>query len=126
MNHSTWDLEVHAKEMQQRWQRESDRARLVELARQRGDQMRASGTRFSISRFMTGFRGRLSPQRSSIDGAAAPAAVAALVLPLPVQESGLIPDARSGALSQPYAGMVVLARGTSAQTTAQPCTAGDC
>jgi hypothetical protein len=37
-----------------------------------------------------------------------------------------MPNAQSGGLSQPYAGMVILARGTRAPTTAQPCAAGDC
>ena len=43
MQHSTWDLEVHAREMQRRWLREADRARQLEAARQRGDHMRCSG-----------------------------------------------------------------------------------
>ncbi len=126
MNHSTWDLEVHAREMQRRWLREADRARQVEAARQRGDGVRIPATRFSISRLMTAFRDCLSPRRSSIDGASAAPVVEARFLPIPVPESRLSPDVPSVALSQPYAGMVVLARGTSAQTAAQPCAAGDC
>ena len=125
MNHSTWDLEVHAREMQQRRLREADRARQIEAARQRGDGMRVPATRFSLSRLMTAFRDCLSPRRSSIDGASSPV-VEAPFLPIPVPESRLSPDVPSGALSQPYAGMVVLARGTSAQRAAQPCAAGDC
>jgi hypothetical protein len=126
MQHSTWDLEVHAREMQQRRQREADRARQIEAACRRGDRMRVSPTRFSIARFMTAFRDRLSLQHGSVDGAAAPAIVETHVLPIPKPEPGSIPDARPGALSQPYAGMVILARGTSARSTAQPCAAGDC
>ena len=125
MNHSTWDLEVHAREMQRRWLSEADRARQFETARQRGDQMRVPVTWFSISRFVTAFRNYLSPRRSSIDGAAAPV-VEGQFLPRPVTVSRLSPDGPSGALSQPYAGMVVLARGTSVQNAAQPCAAGDC
>lgn len=126
MNHSTWDLEVHAREMQRRWQSEADRARQFEAARQRGDQTRVSATWFSIWRFVTAFRDYLSPRRSSIDGAATPPVVEGQFLPGPVTVSRLSPDASSGALSQPYAGMVVLARGTSVQNAAQPCAAGDC
>ena len=126
MHHSTWDLEVHAREMQQRRQREADRARQIDAARQRGDHTR----RFAdeIQHLAIGDRvpGLLAPQRRSIDGAAPPAVAENQVLPILVEESRLSPVARSDALSQPYAGMMVLARGTSAQSTAQPCAAGDC
>jgi hypothetical protein len=125
MNHSTWDLEVHAREMQQRRLSEANRVRQIEAARHSGNSLRIPATRFSISRLMTTFRDCLSPRRSSLDGAAAPV-VAARLRPIPMPESRLSPDVPSSALSQPYAGMVVLARGTSAQTAAQPCAAGDC
>jgi hypothetical protein len=125
MNHSTWDLEVYAREMQRRRLYEADRARQIEAARQRDGRLHGSPTRFSISRLMTALRDYLSP-RSTIDDAAVPAAAEVQVLPITVQEARPIPDTRQGARSQPYAGMVVLARGTSAQTAAQPCAAGDC
>ena len=126
MQHSTWDLEVHAREMQRRRLHEADRARQIETARQRGHHTRVPATRFSISRLMAAIRGCLSPRRRSIDGAAVPAPAAAALLHLSLEEPRLSPDARSGGLSQPYAGMVVLARGTSAQSAAQPCAASDC
>jgi hypothetical protein len=126
MQHSAWDLEVHAREMRQRRLREAERARQIEIARQRGDQLRVPATRFSVSRLMAAIWSRLSPRHSSIDGAAVPARAAAALLPLPLEEPRLSPDAHSGGLSQPYAGMVVLARGTSAQSAPQPCAAGDC
>jgi hypothetical protein len=126
MQHNTWDLEVHAREMQRRWLREADRARQIDAARQRLDHLRVPATRFSISRLMAAFRDRLSPRRRSLDGSVVPARPAAALLPLPLEEPRLSPDARSGGLSQPYASMVVLARGTSAQSAAQPCAAGDC
>ena len=126
MQHSTWDLEVHATEMQQRRQHEADRARQIDAARKRGDQTGDSAKRFSILRLMTAFRDSLTSQRRSIADAATPAVAETQVRPILVQESRLSQDARSGALSQPYAGMVILARGTSAQSTAQPCAAGDC
>jgi len=125
MQHSTWDLEVHARDLQQRRLREADRARLIEAARQLGDQMGVAPIRFSVSRFITAFRDRLSPQRSSTDGAVAPAVVETHVRSIPVPEPRPSPDTRSGTLSQPYAGMVILARGRGAQPTAQPCAAGD-
>jgi hypothetical protein len=126
MQHSTWDLEVHAREMQQRRLREADRARQIETARWRGDQMRVPATRFSISRLMAALRNRLSPRRGLIDGATVPARAGAALLPLPLGEPRLSPDARSIGLSQPYAGMVILARGTNTQSAVQPCAAGDC
>jgi hypothetical protein len=126
MNHSTWDLEVHAREMQRRRLHEADRARLIETARQRPDHARVPATRFNISRLMAALQYYLSPRRRSNDRAAVPAPAAAALLPLPLEEPRLSPDARSAGLSQPYAGMVVLARGTRTKSTPQPCAAGDC
>ena len=126
MNHSTWDLEVHAREMQRRRLREADRARQIESSRQRGDRMRVPVMRFSISRLLTAFRGYLSPQRGATDGATAPALPSAALLPLAPEERQLGLDVRPSGLSQPYAGMVVLARPASAQSTAKPCVASDC
>ena len=125
MQHSTWDLEVHAREMQRRRLHEADRARQIEMARQRGDHMNGPATRSSISRLLAAIRDRLSPRYRSMDGATLPAPAAAL-LPLPLEEPRLTPNARSGGLSQPYAGMAILARGASARTAVQPCTTADC
>jgi hypothetical protein len=126
MQHSSWDLEVHAREMQRQRLREADRARLIEAARQRGGQLGVSEMRSGISQLMNAVRYCLSPRRRAIDGAAAPALADAALLPLPVEEPRLSPDARSGARSQQFAGMVVLARGTSTQSAAQPCATSDC
>jgi hypothetical protein len=126
MNHSTWDLEVHAREMQRRRFREAEQARQIEAARQRGDGIRIPARRFSISRLFTAFRESLSPRPMPFDGTGSTALLATRVRPLPAEEPQLMPNARAGGLSQPYAGMVVLARGTRAPTTAQPCAAGDC
>jgi len=126
MQHNTWDLEVHAREMQRRWLREAERAQQLAAARQRGDRIRVPAIRFSVSRLMAAFRGFLSPRRRSLDGSVAPARAGAALLPLPLEEPRLSSDGRSAALSQPYAGMAVLARGTSAQSAAQPCAARDC
>jgi len=126
MQHSTWDLEVHTREMQQLWLREADRARQLAAARQRGDRIEVPANRFSVSRLMAAVRDFLSPRRRSLDGSVAPARAGAASLPLPLEEPRLSSDARSAALSQPYAGMAVLARGTSAQSAAQPCAARDC
>ena len=126
MHYSSWDLEVHAREMRRRWLHEAERARQFETARQRGNRLRVPAARFSVARFMTALRSALSPRRSGIDGAAAPAPAEHASLPLALEELRLSPDARSSGHSQPYAGMVVLARGTSVQSAVQPCPAGDC
>jgi hypothetical protein len=126
MNHSSWDLEVYAREMQQRRFREADRARQIQAARQGGDGVRIPATQFSISRVITMFRRRFSPQPIPVAGGGSPALVAARLRPLAAEEPRVMPGARASELSQPYAGMMVLARGTSAPTTAQPCAAGDC
>ena len=126
MNHSTWDLELHARELQQRRFREADRARQIQAARQRGDGLRSPATRFSISRLVTAFWQCVSPRPTPVHGAVSPALVETRLRPLPAEEPQPIPIARAGGLSQPYAGMVVLARGTNAPATAQPCAAGDC
>ena len=126
MQHSTWDLEVHAREMQRRRFREAELARQIEAARQRGNGIRIPATRSSISRLIAAFREHLSPRPMPVDGAGSAAVPAIEVRPLPAEEPQLMPNARASGLSQPYAGMVILARGTSAPTTAQPCAAGDC
>jgi len=126
MNHNSWDLEVHAREMQERRFREAERARQVQAARQRDDGIRIPVTRFSISRLMTAFRNCLSPRPILVDGAGSLTLVEDRLRPLPAGEAQVIPNARAGGLSQPYAGMVVLARGPNVQTAAQPCAAGDC
>ena len=126
MNHSTWDLEVHVQEMQRRRLREADRARQIEAARQRGEGIRIPATRFNISRLITAFRQCLSPRAIPVASAGSPAVLAPRLRPLSVEEPQVTPKAQAGGLSQPYAGMMVLARGTSAPTTAQPCAAGDC
>src|SRR4051812_33525449 len=110
MNHSTWDLEIHAREMQRRRMREADRSRQIEAARRGGDGLRIAATRFSISRLMTVFRYCFSPRPIPVDTVGSPARVAARLRPQPAEKSRLIPDARVERLAQPYAGMVVLAR----------------
>ena len=130
MNHSTWDLEVHAREMQQRRYREADLARQIQEARQGGNQRHVTASRFSISRLMTMVRNCLASRPRSvaapIDYAEPPALASTGLRSLGREEPALIPDMRAARLSQPYAGMVVLARGTGAQSSPQPCAAGDC
>ncbi len=129
MHHSTWDLEVHAREMQQRRWREATRTRQIEEARCRAGVRRPSAM-FSVARLVTAARTWLSPRRASVgdpaDSVEAPMAsevgLRAMRVAAPPAKSGLRPNL----LSQQYAGMVVLARGTDARATEQPCGVADC
>src|SRR5215216_6044592 len=117
MNHSTWDLEVHAREMQRRRFREAERVRQIEAARQGRMQSHVLAPRFSISRVMTAVRDCLAPRSRPVADpryvAEAPALAGTALRSLPREMPALTPDARAARLSQPYAGMMVLARGTS-------------
>ena len=129
MHHSTWDLEVHVRETQERRWREATRARQIEEARCRVDvRQRASG--FSISRFVTWAQTWLSPRRTlvgdPVDGVEAPTAAGVELPATPIAAPLTKPIAHPSRLSQPYAGMAVLARGTAAQTAELPCSVGDC
>jgi hypothetical protein len=84
MQHSSWDLEVHVREMQRQRLREADRARHIDAAQQRNDQMGISEMRFGISQLMNAVRDCLSHRRRVVDGAAAPALAGATSFPLPL------------------------------------------
>ncbi len=129
MHHSTWDLEVHVREMQGRRLREANRARQIDAAFCRGD-MRHQSSWFSISRFVSLAQTWLSPRRTlvgnPVDGVEAAKAPAAGRQAMP---GAAVPANRAASpnrLSQPYAGMMVLVRGTDVQTAEQPCSVGDC
>jgi hypothetical protein len=126
MHHSTWDLEVHAREMQERRWREATRARQVVEACRRGDQVPSPAPRFSVARLFTVARTWLSPRRTPVDHVEAPVASEAGLHATHVAEPLTKPIARPSRLSQPYAGMAVLARGPDVQTAHQPCSVGDC
>ena len=130
MFHSTWDLEVHARDMQERRRREADRARQIETARRRGGPGGLPAGGRSISWLVAMARTWLLPRQTmtidSIAGAEAPGQVPAKLHPMSVEEPRFKPAARSNRLSQPYAGMVVLARGTVARTAEEPSAVGDC
>lgn len=128
MHHSSWDLEVHARQMQECRLREADRARQIDAARRGNIRHRPSW--FGISRFVTLAQAWLSPRRAhegGMDfGAESQAHSAVALLPTPVKEPRLKPVARSIQLSRPYADMAVLARGTVAPAVEQLRGVGDC
>jgi hypothetical protein len=84
MQHSCWDLEVHVREMQRQRLREADRARHIDAARQRNDQMGISEMRFGISQLMNAVRDCLSHRRRAIDGAGGSGTVGAAFLPFSI------------------------------------------
>ena len=123
MNLSTWDLEVYAREMQRRRWREATRARQIEEACRGGHR---PAPRFSVARLTSAARTWLSSRPAGADRGEAPVASEPGLLAMHVAESPANPGVRPSPLSQPYAGMVVLARGAAAQTAEQPCGVGDC
>ena len=123
MHHSTWDLEVYAREMQERRWREATRARQIVEAGRRGDR---PAPRFSVARLASVARTWLSPRPTPLARVKLPTASEPGLLGMHVAEPPVEPGVRPSRLSQPYAGMVVLARGTGAQAAEQPCGVGDC
>ena len=128
MHRSSWDLEVHARQMQQRRLREANRARQLDAARRGNTRYQPSW--FSISRFVSLAQAWLSPRRTleedAMFGVEAQAPAQAALPPLPAGEPRWKPLARSSRLSQPYADMTVLARGPVALPAERPCGVGDC
>jgi len=129
MNHSTWDLEVHVRETQQRRLHEANRARQIDEARCPAD-VRHPVAMFSVARLMTFARTWLSLRwtavTDSVDSVEEPMPSEARLNTLHVAEPPTNRGVQPVQLSQPYTGMVVLARGTGMQTAEQPCGIVDC
>ena len=123
MHRSHWDLEVYARDFQERRWQEAARSRLS--AQAAGTAQRPSfGTPFSltIAGILGAWRSRLAFGRA----AAAPQSIADSG-PIPAADVAPRPlRAARGRLVQPYADMVVVARGSMAGVTEQPCGVSDC
>jgi hypothetical protein len=130
MQHSTWDLEVHVREMQTQRLREATRARQIEGARFPGGRGPFSGPRSIFARLVSLAESWLSFQWgltvSPVERAVERDQVESALARLPVEEPRFNTVTPSTRLSDPYAGMAVVARGITAQTTEQPCAVGDC
>lgn len=130
MHHSSWDLEVHAREMQERRLREVKRARQLDEALAGNGYGRGAAPNSTIARVIGAVRTWFSPARTSAPdpvGSAAASAHFETGLPaISADEPRYLPAAPSNRISNAYAGMAVLARGTAARTAEQPCAVGDC
>lgn len=119
MHRSHWDLEVHAKDFQTRRLREAARTRLVEEAASGADM--ASPIARVLDRILLLWRAKIGagPALASRQPISklGPVAVADVVGP------SHPPRAR---LAQPYADMVIVARGSMVGVTEQPRGVSDC
>lgn len=121
MHRSHWDLEVYARDFQERRRLEAARSRLgAEAAGKTG---RAGGNplKLACASILRAWNARLDSGRAA-------------GFPEPVAEPGLNAAdvagqphrSARGRLSQPYADMVVIARGPRAGVTEQPSAVSDC
>ena len=123
MHRSHWDLEVFAKDFQERRRREAEERRLVDQAVKRGASSAAGNPiDLAIGRLLHAWMARFDtkPAAEAPRPVAAPEpAVDANVVALPYRPK---PAART----QPYADMVVIARGPAAGVAAEPSAVRDC
>ena len=127
MQHSTWDLEVHAREMQQRRLREATRARQIEGAGFPGGHGPFPGFRSHVARLVSLAESWLSFQWaltvSPVDTTGERDHFESALPAVPAAEPRFKTAPPSNRLSDPYAGMAVVARGVTAE---QPCAVSDC
>lgn len=128
MHRSQWDLEVYAKDFQERrWQ---------EAARRRqADEATRSASRESVNSFDLGIARFLARMKSwfatgQIDRTSRPALDAAAAarehLAAGRQSQRMAPRVRPNRLAQPYTDMVVVARGPMVNVAEQPSGVSDC
>jgi hypothetical protein len=121
--HSTWDLEVHARDMQERRQDEAARARQMHALARSAGQVRHSGLMEGIARFLARVSATVSPARGI---APAPAMDHADVELEPARFGGASGSAerivreRLAAQAEPFAAMVVIASGQTSKPVEQP------
>jgi hypothetical protein len=127
MVNSSFDMEIYARTFRENVHREAEKARRVEEARSRGQVHRADPGQH-VARLLTAARSWLSARRSG--PAAKPGHMeaelprAALIVDAEVVRSAPRPQLSPAA--QPYAGMVVIARGTTLQPLEEPSAVRDC
>ena len=130
MQHSTWDLEVHVREMQRQRLREATRARQIEGARFPGGHGPFPGLRSSLARLVSLAESWLSFQSaltmSPVETTGERDQVESELALMQTAEPRFKTVPPSNRLSDPYAGMAIVARGMTAQTSEQPCAVGDC
>lgn len=124
MYRSHWDIEVYAKDFQdRRWREAAQRRRAEEAVGSRSaGAVGVNPFNLAVARFLSAWSARFASGRATD----APRPVAdregfgkSDVVPQPVREP-------RGRLAQPYADMVVVARGPMVGVTEQPCGVSDC
>jgi hypothetical protein len=118
--HSSFDLEVYAKAVQDDFRRVVAQNRLIDEAQRRGKVSGVGSAPFG--RLLSAARSWLSAGRSGLTSQ--PAAVAAepanVALIVASDEPQAVPSLRPARSAEPYAGMAVIARGTPLQTIEEP------
>jgi hypothetical protein len=127
MFHNAWDIEVHAREMQARRMREAARERLADAAARGGRRGVRSGG-LGLARLVAMARDRLSaprprPEFSAVSETAAVSEPAIAIVP---ENPRHLPRAQPRRFAEPYAAMVVIARGAPPMRSEEPCRAWDC
>ena len=130
MQHSTWDLEVHVREMQKQRLREATRARQIEGARFPDAHGPFPGLRSSLARLVSLAESWLSFQSaltmSPVETTGERDQVESELASVQTAEPRFKTVPPSNRLSDPYAGMAIVAWGMTAQASEQPCAVGDC
>lgn len=123
MHRSYWDLEVYARDFQERRRQEAARSQLGAEAAA-GKAERAAGgnpLKLAFASILSAWNARLGSGRAAglPESVAEPGLIAADVAGQPHRSA-------RGRLSQPYADMIVIARGPRAGVTEQPSGVSDC
>jgi hypothetical protein len=124
MHRSYWDIEAYARDFHERHAQEAARRRLADEAASRGVAHPANPNPFNlaVARFLGTLRARLSSGRYADAGRADAESQAAARIESVSQPERALPIR----LTQPYADMVVIARGTKAGVVEQPSVVSDC
>jgi hypothetical protein len=123
MHRSHWDIEVYAKDFQERRWQEAARRRLTnEAARRETPHGAVNPFMLAIAHVLNTWRSRLAPKRAATGSGhgAEPVATPSAEI---VAVSARPKRARA---AQPYADMVVIARGPMVNVTEQPSGVSDC
>ena len=123
MHRSHWDIEVYAKDFQERRRQEALRRRLAEEATRRETSSGAVNPfNLAIARLLNAWQARLAPKRA----ATGPGQGTDLVATCGPEIVALPERPKRARVAQPYADMVVIARGPVVNVTEQPSGVSDC
>jgi hypothetical protein len=126
MFHGSWDMEVHAREIRDRHMRRADRERRAAAAVQGRRREGATLGTFGPVRLLAAARDWLFAPARVVSRAPGALPEPEPVIPDRGRSLPHLPSARPNRLAEPYAHMVVIARGTPAARAEEPCGAWDC